>query len=191
MIRRLTQLTATAAVLSYLSAAPALAMTAWAVVPDETTVGFSAVDAGYPFTGEFEAYEADILFDPANLDASKVTVRIDLESASTGAPDRDGSLPSGTWFDVKNHPTATYEASQFKATGEGAYVAKGTLTLKGVTKPVDLPFTLKIDGNTAHVNGETALDRTTFNVGEGEYASGETISKEVKVLIDLTAVRAE
>ncbi|PZQ40124.1 MAG: cytochrome B, partial [Phenylobacterium zucineum] len=78
---------------------------------------------------------------------------------------------------------------KFRKTGEGKFVADGTLDLRGVKKPLSLPFTLKIDGDTATARGVTTLDRTTFGVGQGEWASTDEIAAKVKVSFNLTAKR--
>ncbi|PHY17976.1 YceI family protein [Caulobacter sp. BP25] len=150
---------------------------------------FSATWSGTPIEGRFNRWTADILFSPDALDRSKLTVSVDMASAVTGDDQRDQSLPSGDFFDTAAHPKATFTATKFRKTGEGQYVADGTLDLRGVKKPLSLPFSLKIDGDTATARGVTTLDRTTFGVGQGEWASTDQIAAKVKVSFSLTAKR--
>ena len=150
---------------------------------------FTASWAGSAIEGRFSRWTADILFSPDALDRSKVTVGVDMASAATGDDQRDQSLPSGDFFDTADHPKATFVATKFRKTGEGKYVADGTLELRGVKKPVSLPFSLKIDGDTATARGVTTLDRTTFGVGQGEWASTDQIAASVQVSFSLTAKR--
>jgi cytochrome b561/polyisoprenoid-binding protein YceI len=159
---------------------------AWAVAKG-STLSFSATWAGDAIEGQFKRWTADILFSPNALDRSKLTVSIDMGSAATGDDQRDSSLPSGDFFDTASHPKATYTASKFRKTGEGKFVADGTLDLRGVKKPLSLPFTLKIDGDTATARGVTTLDRTAFGVGQGEWASTDQIGGKVKVSFAITA----
>jgi polyisoprenoid-binding protein YceI len=161
---------------------------AWSVAKS-STLGFSATWAGDTIDGQFKRWTADILFSPDALDRSKLTVSIDMSSAATGDDQRDSSLPSGDFFDTATHPKATFTASKFRKTGEGKFVADGTLDLRGVKKPVSLPFTLKIDGDTATARGVTTLDRTAFGVGQGEWASTDQIGGKVKVSFAITAKR--
>ena len=150
---------------------------------------FSATWSGSPVEGRFNRWTADILFSPDALDRSKLTVSVDMGSAVTGDDQRDQSLPSGDFFDTAAHPKATFTATKFRKTGEGQYVADGTLDLRGVKKPLSLPFSLKIVGDTATARGVTTLDRTTFGVGQGEWASTDQIAAKVKVSFSLTAKR--
>lgn len=159
---------------------------AW-TVQKGSILGFSATWSENAIEGRFKTWTADILFSPEALDRSKLTVAIDTASVDTGDAQRDQSLPSGDFFDTAEHPKATFTAAKFRKTGEGKFVADGTLDLRGVKKPLSLPFTLKIDGDTATARGVTTLDRTTFGVGQGEWASTDEIAAKVKVSFNLTA----
>ena len=159
---------------------------AWAVAKS-STLSFSATWTEDTIEGQFKRWTADILFSPDALDRSKLTVSIDMSSAATGDDQRDSSLPSDDFFATASHPKATFTASKFRKTGEGKFVADGTLDLRGVKKPVSLPFTLKIDGDTATARGVTTLDRTAFGVGQGEWASTDQIGGKVKVSFAITA----
>ena len=119
-----------------------------------------------------------------------MTVTIDMTSAKTGDEQRDASLPAPDWFDADAHPKATFSAAKFEKTGEGAYVAHGTLDLRGVKKPVDLPFKLKIVGDKAQMTGQTSLDRTLFGVGQGEFTATDQVPAKVAVRVQVNAQRA-
>ncbi|MFN3524256.1 MAG: YceI family protein, partial [Phenylobacterium sp.] len=160
----------------------------WAVAPG-STLAFATTWGGTPIEGRFTRWTGDILFSPQALDASKVSISIDLASAETGDAQRDQMLPSADWFDAEAHPRATYTAERFEARGQDRYVAKGRLTLRGVSRPLDLPFELKIDGDKARARGVTTLDRTAFGVGQGEWQSTDQIPAGVKVSVDVRASR--
>jgi len=174
-----------------LSAAPALASD-WVVDPAQSHLTFTGTSQGQSFEGSFGTFTAKIMFDPAALESALVDVSIPVESISTGAPMRDDELPKPEWFDVKTFPLAHFTANKFTASAEhpGDYVADGTLTIRDVSQPLALPFTLVIEGNTAHMTSSSTLDRTVFGVGQGEWATGETVAKDVTVKVDLIATRA-
>ncbi len=160
----------------------------WAVGKG-SSVGFATSWSGQAIQGRFDKWTADILFAPDALDKSKVSVSIDLASANTGDAQRDQSLPTADWFDAANHPKATFVADRFEPAGEGRFVAHGKLTLRGVTKPVDLPFRLKIDADKARMSGVTSLDRTAFGVGQGDWQATDQIPGKVQVSVQITATR--
>ena len=167
-------------------AAPALA-TEWRVDPKASTLGFSGVQVGVPFSGRFGRFEATISFDPAKPEAGRASVLVDLASARTGDVQRDEALPQKDWFDAKAASQARFEATRFVPKGDGTYEAVGTLTIRGVSRPVTLPFRLSVDGAQAHATGHTSLVRTEFGVGQGAWASGQWVALDVGVDIDLLA----
>ena len=152
-------------------------------------LGFATQWTGEPVVGSFKQWTADIVFSPDDLKNSSVTVKVDLASVATGDEQRDAALPSADWFDIANHPTAIFKASQFKKVAEGSYKADGTLSLRDKTAPIVLSFKLKIDGDKATAKGSTILDRTVFGVGQGEFLATDQIPAAVKVSFNLTAMR--
>ena len=151
------------------------------------TLGFSARWNGEAVDGRFARWTANILFSPEALDASKIDVSIDLASVDTGDGQRDGTLTGSDFFDTGKFAKATYRASKFKALGGNRYRADGTLTLRGVSKSVPLNFTLDINGDKARARGSATIDRTSFGVGQGDYASTAEIAGPVAVSFDFQA----
>ncbi len=182
------------ALLAAMLVAPWLAMAApapaWTVNPG-STVGFASTFSGTGFSGRFTRWTAAIRFDPKNLAGSSVSAAIDLASASTGDKDRDQSLPTADFFDVAKFPRATFAATTFRDLGGGRYQAIGQLSLRGVSKPLTLPFTLAITGTQAKMSAAVSLNRLTFGVGQGQWSSTEAIPAAVNVTVNLTARRAK
>lgn len=172
--------------------APAQAAPAanWAVVPAGSSIRFSASMNGQAFTGNFNRWTAQVVFDPANLAGSHVAAIIAMSSARTGDQTRDEALPTDDWFAAKGFPQAKFVSTSIIAAGPGHYVARGQLTIRGVTRPVALPFALAISGNTARMNGTVALDRSVFGIGQGQWKTGEAVALKVQVNIQIVAKRA-
>jgi len=173
-------------------ASPALAGPApgWTVDAAGSKLGFRGAMNGDAFNGLFRRWSAQIAFDPKNLAGSKAMVSVDVASAVTGDPDRDQAMPTADWFSAKTQPTAYFVTTGFKDLGGGRYQATGDLTLRGVKKPIVLPFTLAISGDTARMNGAVALNRTDFGIGQGQWKTGDVVATQVTVTIALTAHRA-
>ena len=161
----------------------------WAVDADKSRLGFSGTQVGVPFQGRFTRYDARITFDPAKPEAGSAVVVIDVTSARTGDTQRDEALPQADWLDAKQYAQARFEAHGFRAKGGDAYEAPGTLTIRGTSRDVVLPFTLTITGDTAHAQGRLQLVRTTFGVGQGAWSSGQWVALDVGVDVDLVAKR--
>lgn len=159
----------------------------YAVDHARSRLGFKGVVEGQGFDGAFRSWDAKITFDPKALASSNVMVSVDLGSAMTGDKDRDETLPTDDWFGVKRFPRATFTANRFVDRGGGRYEAQGELVLKGVRRPVVLPFTLAVSGGVAKMSGSTTLDRTAFNVGSGRWSTPDEVAKAVTVTVDITA----
>ena len=112
-----------------------------------------------------------------------------MASAKTGDAQRDAALPTSDWFDAAGHPKAVFTATRFEKTGADRYVAHGKLSLRGVTKSIDLPFRLTIAGGKAKMSGDAGVDRVAFGVGQGEFAATDQIPARVSVHVQLTATR--
>lgn len=181
------------AVAALVIAAPAYAAPApaWTVDKAASRIGFSSSMSGDAFSGSFKTWDSAIRFDPKNLAGSSVTTTIDMTSAATGDEDRDESLPTAQWFAASTYAKATFAATKFKALGGNRYQADGTLTLRGVSKPVSLPFTLTITGDVAKMTSSINLNRLAFGVGTGEWAGTTVVPANVRVDISLTARRAK
>lgn len=161
----------------------------WTVIAEDSVVQFTGRQTGANFTGHFERFDADIIFDPKDLESASVTARIDLASADAGSRERNDALPGKTWFFVKSFPEAIFMSEDFVMTEAGRYDAKGTLEIRGVTQPVTLPFTLDITDGRADMRATLSLDRSDFGVGQGEWASDQWIGFAVKVDIKIAATR--
>ena len=166
----------------------------WTINKSASTLGFLGTQKGSEFSGEFTSYEASINFDADNLADSNVIVIVDMKSAESGDAERDSALPGTEWFAVGLYPTAKFESSNItKIANEpnGArYMAKGQLTIKETTLPVQMPFSLSIDGNTATMAGSLELDRTSYQVGTGTWSKGEWVDKAVKVNVQVKATKS-
>jgi len=170
--------------LSWTLAAPLWAAH-WKVDHADSRLVFTATWEGNEFEGVFPAFEADIVFDADNPAAGRFDVRVDVTQADAGNEDLNEGMAAEEWLDYADHPKATFVTSTIRATGEGRYEAEGTLTIKGISQSVTLPFTWKQSGDSAQMDGEVTLQRTNFNVGEGEWASGDSIGLDVQVAVDL------
>jgi polyisoprenoid-binding protein YceI len=169
-------------------AAPA---SAWAVDKIASAVRFSSTLNGEAFSGVFRRWDAQIRFDPTDLAGSSVIATIDVGSAATGDAQRDQALPTPTFLAADRFPRAMFTATTFKALGAGRYLAIGQLSLRGVVKPLTLPFSLAITGSRAAMTANLALNRLAFGVGQNEWKSTDVLPASVNVQIAIAATRAK
>ena len=159
----------------------------WTIDTAKSHLGFTGAENGSAFKGSFGKFSGTIVFDPAAPAAGHADVTITTASATTGDQQKDGAMPGSDWFAADKFPQAHFVASGFKATGPGAYEAMGTLTIRGLTKQMTLPFTLALTGDTAKADGAVQLIRTDFGVGQGAWSTAQYVALQVSVEFDITA----
>jgi len=167
-----------AALVAMMSAAPAFAAD-YVQAPGSTLVFASKYD-GEVFTGKFASFTTTLSFDPAKLAASKLDVVIPLAGTSTGNGDRDSTLTGADFFNVAKFAQARYTATRFRSLGGNQYAADGTLSLRGITKPVILTFTWT-PGAQPVLAGKATVKRLDFGVGGGDWTDTTSIPNEVAV----------
>lgn len=145
-----------------------------------SVLAFAGTYEGEAFTGRFPGFVTRLSFDPAQLAASKLDVTIPLATASTGNSDYDGEMRGSAFFNSAKFPQARYTATRFRALGGNRYAADGTLSLRGVTKPVTLTFTWT-PGAKPVLSGKATVKRLDFGVGEGDWADTDLLPNEIAV----------
>ncbi len=184
--------------IALLFGAPATFAAQWAVIHEESTLGFTATQTGSEFDGTFE-FTADMRFDREDLASSAFDVTVDVTSVDTGARRRDQALADQAWFWFDEYPEAYFRTKRIERRQGNEYAAVADLTIKDNTHEVTLPFTWKQNGDSAQLEGSVTatmqggltMDRTRWDVGTGEWSSGDTIGTEVDVEVDLLLQRTE
>lgn len=173
---------------------PALAMTAMLsgpvfaqqkLVPAQSDISFVSKQMGVPVEGRFKKFDAQVTFDPAKPEASKMAFTIDVASASFGAPETDAELPKAAWFNTAKFPQATFQSSAVKGAGPGKIEVTGKLSIKGNVRDVVVPVTLTQAGPTTTATGTFVLKRLAFKIGEGEWTDTSMVADDVQVKFKL------
>ncbi len=160
-------------------------------------VGFTIGHMGISqVSGSFSTFEGAAIFDLSDPETLSTTFRIDVGSINTNQTWRDKDLQSKKWFDKENYPYITFQSTKSVATEKGL-ILTGDLTMKGVTKEVDIAmskpstFTKSYVGYHLAFNGSTVLNRKDFGVGEDTWWNDviEGIAQlEDSVEIDLSII---
>jgi len=109
------------------------------VDPDHSIVGFSVAHMVVSkTTGRFKDYTGFIEMDPDAKTVKAIEAVIQTASLDTNHVKRDTHLRSPDFFNVEKYPTMTFKMKSYEKIGDNQYVAKGDLTLLGVTKEVAL-----------------------------------------------------
>ena len=112
----------------------------WVFDSAHTTVGFSARHMGLSTVrGRFTKFSGTIELDPDDLTKTRGRVEVDMSSVDTGDEKRDAHLRSPDFFDVENYPVMVFVPTAITP-DDGAYRVTGELTIKGITREVELKY---------------------------------------------------
>jgi cytochrome b561 len=179
------------------AAPPAELAKRWDLDLTKSSITFKGKQMDTPgFDGVITKFYPVIHFDADRLDQSKVTVDIDVTSIDAKDGERNKTLQGSEWLDAAKFPTARFETTGFTKTGENAFVADANLTIRDVTVPLQLPFTLSpmaggIGPDRVLMQGEVTLDRSKFQLGQGDWADASVIGNDIAVQVQVTAWPAE
>jgi len=151
-------------------------------------VNFKISHLGYSWLwGTFKDFDGSFSFDVAKPEQSKVNVTLKTASVDTNHAERDKHLRSDDFLNVAKHPTATFESTSVKSTGEGTADITGNLTLNGVTKPVVIAAKFIGEGDDpwggyrAGFEGSTTLTLKDFDIKMDLGPASQTVDLIISV----------
>ena len=122
--------------------------------------------------GTLNVHEGKISNGKVIMDMSSITVT-DIK------PDKGGNkllghLNSTDFFDVSNHPITTLDIKNVKVIEGNKHMISGSLTIKGITKPIEFPATIEMKDGNLGAFAEIKVDRTLYNIkyGSGKFFEG-------------------
>ncbi|HZR27180.1 MAG TPA: YceI family protein [Terriglobales bacterium] len=173
----------------------ALAADEYKIDKVHSTVGFSVkhmVISSVP--GRFTDFDGTVAYDEQDVTKSSVKVVIQAGSINTDNAKRDEDLRGPNFLDTAKYPTITFESKQVKKTPNGM-VAVGTLTIKDVSREIELPFTVngKVRlGSSEHLGAEaqTKINRQDYHLTFNKMIeAGPMVGDDVNINLTVEAVR--
>jgi polyisoprenoid-binding protein YceI len=156
----------------------------WQSDPDQSELNYSVNFEQLPINGQFKAFSVSYIAQ------QKLRVVVDITSVDMGNSDINQAIRDIDWFDIKSHSQAIFFSDEIKAVGDTGFLAKGTLQLKGISKPVSVPFSWQPTAqpensgepaDSASMIGKLTLSRSDFAIGSPEWSSGDQIGIDVDV----------
>lgn len=167
--------------LCFVALAPLAQAADWKSEPAGSKLEFVATFERAPVPGVFKEFDARLRFDPDKPAGGTLEVIIRVTSADMNVTDVNKEIGGKDWFDYAGFPRAEFHSADLRRTGENRYLARGTLSLKGMKQPVEVPFAWTVSGDGALMEGEFAVKRGAFGIGGGEWAKSDVIGADVKV----------
>lgn len=160
---------------------------AWTIQPGGE-LGFTVMNNGTEtIAGKFGKWDGDIRFDPLAPETAAIAIEIDLASATVNDGFRDQLLKGDEFLSIASGPTATFQSTSVEALPDGRYLARGTLSLRGVSQPQEIEFRLTGGDDAKRVEGTGTIDRKPFNIGFGQ--NGGSLDPTVSVEFAFDATR--
>ncbi len=161
----------------------------WNLDPVHSSIGFEIRYLAGTFRGQFTDVDARVT--EGRLTGSARVASIDVKDETFSA-----HLQSPDFFDAERHPELKFESRELERSGEELTV-RGDITIRGVTKPLELtgtisePLTDYADRERFGLELEATVDRTEFGVNwNAPLPSGETaLPNDVKLVAELYFVR--
>ncbi|MBW4051317.1 MAG: hypothetical protein HIU85_07625 [Proteobacteria bacterium] len=161
----------------------------YTLLGSQSSLTYTFIQAGARNQGRLKSFVAN--FDPA---AGRLSVVIDMRSFDTGDSQRNDLLGGKDFFDVAQYPQSRFTATRIEKAAAG-YEAIGSLTLRGITRHITIPFTWRtatVQGRpVGYLSGQTVLQRLDFGVGQGQWHSTEWVGDDVTVHFSLVLTPSE
>lgn len=151
-----------------------------------STVSFGIKMLGSQVKGTLSGLNGTIHFDPSNLGGSKMEVTLDAKTINTGVDMRDEHLRDEDFFNTSKYPLIQFSSNRIvRANRKNTWYVYGILTMKGVQKAVEFPFTAVPEAEGYWFNAQFKINRRDFNVGE----SSVTMADLVVVTLNVKALK--
>jgi polyisoprenoid-binding protein YceI len=169
----------------------------WQIDKTHSNVEFQIRHFVSKVRGTFKDWKGTVLADPDAWQNGHIDVQIATASISTDNDRRDAHLRSREFFAVDSFPAITFTSTRIERTGNDAKIY-GTLTIRGVSKPVVLDGTFSglmksAQGDRVGFEASTVVNRMDYGVSWNRAAEGggAMLGDEVKIEINIEAVRAK
>ena len=171
---------------------PGYVVGTWDIDASHSTVGFSVRHMMVSkVRGYFREFSGEVVT-AENPEQSTVTATIDMDSIDTRQEQRDAHIRSADFFDVGNHTVMTFRSTEVRADGAD-WTVVGDLSIKGITRPVELALEVNgfgpdaYGGTRAGFSARTEISRKGFGVDidmpmdGGGVVVGDKISIELEI----------
>lgn len=148
-------------------------------------------------SGKFEKFDATLESETPDISNATISFEADVNSITTHSEQRDGHLKADDFFNAEKFPKLTFTSTGIKKVSDGEYVVTGDLTIRDVTKSVDLK--VEYNGEIVDPWGQTRLgyeingkiNRQDFGLKWSTVteAGGIVVSDEVKLHLNIEMVK--
>src|ERR1700739_3563694 len=138
------------------------------IMKEDSSVKFH-VKASVALDGTFDKWDATATMTSPDVETAVLDIKIQAASVNTGSGMKDGTLKSKDFFDVEQDPLITFHSTKVVQTGPNTFDYAGDFTIRGVTKPEKLTFTLsgQRGSGSGEITGTMGFDRKDYGMNSG------------------------
>ncbi len=152
------------------------------IVDAQSEVRFSIKNFGIPVQGSFIGLKGEVAFYENNLAGSNINVSVSTATVNTGIGARDGHLRKEDYFDVGKYPIISFNSVEIvRGSVLGSYIVKGTLSIKGIAKTININFKATKQGRGYLFTGEFTVNRRDFGVGGSSFILSDNVTVKLSV----------
>ncbi|MFJ9727757.1 YceI family protein [Streptomyces sp. NPDC101209] len=170
----------------------------WVVDPAHSRIGFSVRHALVTTVrGSFAEFDSRLYFDGAAPSRSRAEIVLNTASVDTGVEQRDAHLVGRDFLDARSYPQMRFVSTAVRLVGNDVYRMTGDLTIKKVTRPVDLELTYighvtdAFGDERVGFDGTTTINRSEWGLTYNQRLAegGAMVSEKVRLQFDIAAIR--
>jgi len=148
--------------------------------PYNSEISFEIKNAGFTVTGRFTGLKTDLIFNPSDLDKSSLYASVEVATIKTGIDKRDEDLQEEKYFNTDKYKLIEVRSTKLYKK-ENQFAGMFNVTIKGVTKQVEIPFDVSISGNDATFKGSFPLNRRDFGVGSSSMMMSDNLTVNIMI----------
>jgi polyisoprenoid-binding protein YceI len=138
--------------------------------------------------GTFDKWDAPLTFTSPDVTTGVLDIKIQAASVNTGSGMKDGKIKGKDFFNVEQDPLITFHSDKLVQTSPTTFDMPGTFTIRGVSKPETLTFTVTGKGTgSGEIKGTMAFDRKDYGMNKG--IPFVKIADRVEVTVNLKGKR--
>jgi polyisoprenoid-binding protein YceI len=169
----------------------------WSFDPAHCSMLFFVRHIFVKIPGRFAKFTGTVRFDPDNLEGSLIDVSVDMASVDTFVAKRDEDLRSPDFFDVARYPGMWFVSQRIVHKDGDQYAAEGDLTIKDVTRHIEIPFTylgakaspLAPDKQVAGFESHFSINMLDYHVSDGHFQKMGAMGDAVEIVLNQELTR--
>lgn len=130
--------------------------------PESSTLGVNGkASPPHSFTSMASSFSVDIEIDPETLEVKQATCSFPFDKMDSKKAKRDRKMRK--WMEAEQYPEGRFELTSVRPDGE-RWIATGSFTMHGMAREIEVPFSIRREGEAVIIDGESEFDTTDWGL---------------------------